>query len=281
MIDMRKICIERFESRSAGGWRFPSRLAVAGWKRGGAWSVLLLATSLLASAAAPTQPPLELSDGRIFHDWSVMRETDDSITIRYPKGAAKIMKLLLPPEVLANYPVVEPPAPPPPPPAEPPPEPPGLDKSVRGERSISDRDALRDTEVRWTCRIAVKETAGAIIRTSKNRAGEFKTDFSFPLGEEDVAPLEEALAKAQKWAAVVAEKNPPGFDKSMGRVRGHEWTFSWDKDRVVVRTGMSEAPRLEQQDLEKIQLLLAALPHMEKERRDEARAGEDFAATLK
>lgn len=189
------------------------------------------------------------------------------------------MKILLPPEVLTDYPVVkEPEAVPLPPP---PPEPPGLDKSVRGERSISDRDAISDTEVRWTCRIAVKETAGAIIRTSKNRAGEFKTDFSFPLGEEDVAPLEEAITKAQKWAAAVADKKPPSFDKSMGQVLGHEWTFSWDKDRVVIRTGMSEVPRFEKQDLDKIQLLLAALPHMEKERRDEAKAGEDFAATLK
>ena len=98
---------------------------------------------------------------------------------------------------------------------------------------------------------------------------------------DDVGPLEDAIAKARKWSAMVADKKPPSFDKSMGQVLGHDWTFSWDSERVIVHTGLSEVARFEEQDLAKIQVLLAALPHMEKERRDEAKAGEDFAATLK
>jgi hypothetical protein len=240
--------------------------------------VLYLAISLAGFASAQVQEPLELSDGRVFQSWSVIRQTDDSITVRHSKGAAKIMKELLPPDVLAKYPVIREPVPVVP---SLPPEPQGLDKPTKGERSISARDTISDTDVRWTCRAAVKGTDGGITRTSKNRAGEFKTDFVIPFGLDDVVPLEEAIAKARKWSLAVADKKPPSFDKSMGEVLGHEWTFSWDTERVVVHTGLSDVARFEEQDLVKIQVLLAALPHMEKERRDEAKAGEDFAATLK
>lgn len=240
--------------------------------------MLFLAVQLAAVANETEQGVLQLSDGRVFQSWSVMREAKDSITIRYAKGMAKIMKKLLPAEVLAQHPLIESPAPVV---ASLPPEPQGLDKPTKGERSISARDTITDTDVKWICRIAVKGIAGGITRTSKNRAGEFKNDYVFPFGVDDVVPLEEAIAKARKWAAAVAEKKPPSFEKSLGQVLGHEWTFNWDGERVSVRTGMSEATRFEEQDLEKMQLLLAALPHMEKERLDEAKAGEDFAATLK
>lgn len=240
--------------------------------------VLFLALSLNVFAAGPDPTTLALSDGRVFEAWSVIRQNDDSITIKHAKGAAKIMKELLPPEVLAQYPIITQ-APLVPPPL--PPEPQGLDKPTKGERSISARDTTTDTDVRWVCRAAVRGTEGNITRTSKNRAGEFKTDFVLPFGVDDVGSLEEAIAKARKWSAAVIEKKPPSFDKSMGEVLGHEWTFSWDSERVIVRTGLSDVARFEEQDLAKIQVLLAALPHMEKEKRDEAKAGEDFAATLK
>ena len=241
------------------------------------WACFLVG-SLSVLAAGPSQVPLELSDGRVFESWSVIRQTDDSLTIKHAKGAAKIMKELLPQDVLVQYPIVVPTAPVP---APLPPEPQGLDKQTKGERSISARDAISDTDVRWVCRAAVKGTDGGITRTSKNRAGEFKTDFVLSFGVDDVGPLEDAIAKARKWSAMVADKKPPSFDKSMGQVLGHDWTFSWDSERVIVHTGLSEVARFEEQDLAKIQVLLAALPHMEKERRDEAKAGEDFAATLK
>jgi len=236
---------------------------------------------VVAFAAAPSEEPLELSDGRVFEGWSVIRQTNDTLTIRHAKGAAKIAKELLPPEVLAKYPIVTPP--PPAPATLPlPPEPQGLDKPTKGERSISARDTASDTDVRWTCRAAVKGVPGGITRMSKNRVGEFKTDFVFPFSLEDVGPLEDAIAKARKWSQAIAAKKPkpPSFEKSMGQVSGHEWIFSWDTEHVVVRTDLSDVARFEEQDLAKIQVLLAALPHMEKEKRDEAKAGEDFAATL-
>ena len=208
-----------------------------------------------------------------------MRETDDSITIKYPHGAAKIMKILLPPEVLAKYPVVqEVPAVVPP---LLPPEPKGLEKPSKGERSITARDAISGSEVRWVCRLAENGRGGGITRSSKNRAGEFKTDFIFSFEAGDVEQLKDAIDKAMKWTAAVTEKKPPVFDKSMGTVLGREWTFSWDKGRVLVHTGVIEAPNFEEQDLENIRLLLQALPYMVKERRDETKAAEDFAATLK
>lgn len=231
-----------------------------------------------AAAASASAPRLELSDGRVFDSWSVLRQSDDSLTIKYPKGAAKISKALLPPDVLAKYPIVEPL---PPAPAPLPPEPRGLDKPTNGERSITAPDAITGLEVRWTCRVAVQGTAGGITRASKNRAGEFKTDYVFPFGVDDVGALEEAIARAIKWAAAVAAKKPPSFDKSMGQVLGHEWVFSWDNERTTVRTGTGDASHFEEQDLKEIQTLLRALPHMEKERKDESKAAEDFAATLK
>jgi hypothetical protein len=253
--------------------------ALAWVRKGGAIIGLLLAIGLPGFAAEPPNDrSLLLSDGRVFNSWSVIRQSDDSVTIKHSRGAAKVMKALLPPEVLARYPIVQAPVAMPDPL---PPEPEGLDKLTSGERSITARDPVSGTEVRWTCRIAVKGKAGGITRRSKNRADEFKTDFVFPFGVDDVGLLEENIAKARKWALAVAEKKPTSFDKSMGQVLGHEWTFSWDSERVVIHTGMSEAPNLEEQDLEKIQILLTALPHMEKERLDESKAAEDFASTLK
>lgn len=251
-----------------------------GWGRlTGLLAALFVGVGLFAGV--PNSQPLELSDGRVFEAWSVIRQTDDTVTIRHAKGAAKIPKELLPADVLVHYPIIVPP------PAvvastSLPPEPQGLDKPTKGERSISARDTASDTDVRWTCRAAVKGVPGGITRTSKNRVGEFKTDFVLPFTIEEVGPLEDAIAKARKWSQAVAEKKPkpPSFEKSMGQVLGHEWTFSWDTEHVVVHTGLSDVARFEDQDLAKIQVLLAALPHMEKEKRDEAKAGEDFAATL-
>lgn len=240
--------------------------------------ILFLAIGLNGFAVDGSSAPLELSDGRVFDSWSVLRQSDDSLTIKYSKGAAKISKALLPPDVLAKYPIVEP-LPPSPPPL--PPEPRGLDKTTNGERSITASDAVTGMEVRWTCRVAIQGTAGGITRASKNRAGEFKTDFVFPFGVDDVGALDEAIARARKWAAAVAAKKPPSFDKSMGQVLGHEWIFSWDNERSIVRPGMGDASHFEEQDLEEMQTLLRALPHMEKERKDESKAAEDFAATLK
>ncbi|MEO6993002.1 MAG: hypothetical protein ABI273_05210, partial [Lacunisphaera sp.] len=207
-----------------------------------------------------------------------LRQSDDSLTIKYSRGAVKISKALLPPDVLAKYPIVEPlqPAPLPLPP-----EPRGLDKTTNGERSVTAPDAVTGLEVRWTCRVAIQGTAGGITRASKNRAGEFKTDFVFPFGVDDVGALDEAIVRARKWAAAVATKKPPSFEKSMGRILGHDWIFSWDGDRIVVRPGTGDGARFEEQDLAEMQTLLRALPHMEKERKDESKAAEDFAATLK
>ena len=266
------ICISLFRIlrlASASAWARKS-VAISG---------LFLAICLPGFAGeAPNERSLVLSDGRVFNSWTVIQQADDSVTIKHSKGAAKIMKSLLPPAVLARYPILQAPVAMPDPL---PPEPEGLDKLTSGERSITARDPVSGTEVKWTCRIAVKGKAGGVTRRSKNRADEFKTDFVFPFGVDDVGLLEENIAKARKWAIAVAEKKPTSFDKSMGQVLGHEWTFSWDSEHVVIHTGMSEAPNLEEQDLEKIQTLLTALPHMEKERLDESKAAEDFAATLK
>lgn len=277
---MTKTSLERSHPfHASAGRRLPSPGIASKLRK--YFATFLIFQGVVAFAVAPNQELLELSDGRIFEAWSVIRQTDDTVTIRHAKGAAKIAKELLPPDVLARYPIV---SPQPPVVASTllPPEPQGLDKPTKGERSISARDTASDTDVRWTCRAAVKGAPGGITRTSKNRVGEFKTDFVLPFNLEDVGPLEDAIARARKWSQAIANKKPkpPSFDKSMGQVLGHEWTFSWDTEHVVVHTGLSDVARFEDQDLAKIQVLLAALPHMEKEKRDEAKAGEDFAATL-
>ncbi|MEO6993142.1 MAG: hypothetical protein ABI273_05915, partial [Lacunisphaera sp.] len=70
--------------------------------------LLFFAAGFNVFAASASSTPLELSDGRVFDSWSVLRQSDDSLTIKYSRGAVKISKALLPPDVLAKYPIVEP-----------------------------------------------------------------------------------------------------------------------------------------------------------------------------
>lgn len=73
---------------------------------------IILAALLLAPCMAEEEGPvadlpetLVLTDGRAFEKWSVMRETESRVTVRHAKGATIIEKRLLPPGVLAKYPI--------------------------------------------------------------------------------------------------------------------------------------------------------------------------------
>src|SRR4051812_4515358 len=131
---MTKTSFERTYLSETSALRFLSRPGIA-LKLRKYVAILFLLQGVAVFAAAPSPEPLELSDGRTFEAWSVIRQTDDTITIRHAKGAAKIAKELLPPEVLAHYPIVTP-RPPEVAILSLPPEPQGLDKPTKGERSI-------------------------------------------------------------------------------------------------------------------------------------------------
>jgi len=73
---------------------------------------LLLGTGLFAAEPAPQdsgagfdpdQKPLTLSSGRAFSKWQIIAETASTVTIRYPGGAAKVDKKLLPENLQAVY----------------------------------------------------------------------------------------------------------------------------------------------------------------------------------
>lgn len=48
---------------------------------------------------------LTLTDGRVFRDYRIVSQTASTVMIRYAKGAAKVEKQLLPPEILSQYPI--------------------------------------------------------------------------------------------------------------------------------------------------------------------------------
>ncbi len=50
---------------------------------------------------------LKLSDGRTFTDFQIVSQTPMTVMVRHAKGAAKVQKNLLPPDVLAKYPIDE------------------------------------------------------------------------------------------------------------------------------------------------------------------------------
>jgi len=73
---------------------------------------LLLGTGLLAAGQAtpvagagfdPDQKPLRLASGIVFAKWQIIAETASTVTIRYPGGAAKVDKKLLPEALRAVY----------------------------------------------------------------------------------------------------------------------------------------------------------------------------------
>ena len=50
---------------------------------------------------------MTLADGRVLKNWRVMSVSPGTITLRYDGGALKVQKNLLPPEILARYPIDE------------------------------------------------------------------------------------------------------------------------------------------------------------------------------
>lgn len=65
--------------------------------------LVLLALPLFA--AAEKAHPLKLADGRVFTEWTITGETASAVFVKYKGGGAKIAKKLLPPDVLAKYPI--------------------------------------------------------------------------------------------------------------------------------------------------------------------------------
>jgi hypothetical protein len=73
---------------------------------------LLLGTRLFAADQAPQdnaagfdpdQKPLRLASGLVYPKWQIIGETASTVTIRYPGGAAKVEKKLLPESLQAIY----------------------------------------------------------------------------------------------------------------------------------------------------------------------------------
>lgn len=73
---------------------------------------LLLGTRLFAADPAPQdsgagfdpdQKPLRLASGLVYPKWQIIGETASTVTIRYPGGAAKVDKKLLPESLRAVY----------------------------------------------------------------------------------------------------------------------------------------------------------------------------------
>jgi hypothetical protein len=73
---------------------------------------LLLGTCLCAADQAPQasgtafdpdQKPLRLASGVVYQKWQIIGETASTVTIRYPGGAAKVDKKLLPETLQAVY----------------------------------------------------------------------------------------------------------------------------------------------------------------------------------
>jgi hypothetical protein len=77
-----------------------------------ALTALLLGTRLLGADPAaqdngagfdPDQKPLRLASGLVYPKWQIIGETASTVTIRYPGGAAKVDKKLLPENLQAVY----------------------------------------------------------------------------------------------------------------------------------------------------------------------------------
>ncbi len=73
---------------------------------------LLIGLSLFAAEPAqqnngagfdPDQKPLKLASGRVFQEWRIIGETASTVTVRYPGGATKVEKKLLPESLQAIY----------------------------------------------------------------------------------------------------------------------------------------------------------------------------------
>jgi len=63
---------------------------------------LLFAITSVAAGA-----DLQIADGRIFKDYRIVSQTATTVTVRYTDGIAKVEKIKLPPDLLAQYPVDE------------------------------------------------------------------------------------------------------------------------------------------------------------------------------
>lgn len=227
---------------------------------------------------------LKLTDGRTFENWSVIAETDFTVTIRHAKGGTKVMKNLLPPEVLSLHPIVEPPptvwgasAPR----ADPLPEPAGLIKKANCQRSIETTDELFGRTRKWQIEVPATGRVLMIDRITQPLASKYKIDYAFTLGFAEVTAVISALEKARNWAGEVHKSNPPGFKKSLGLVNGEEWTFEWENDVVVASTPLNGYARLGEEDFDKILLLLQARDQMAIERSRENSEAEKFAGSLK
>jgi hypothetical protein len=65
----------------------------------------LFLAGLFVMASPASGAELVLKDGRVFKEWKVMSVSAGYLTIRHADGAARVAKELLPPELLAKFPV--------------------------------------------------------------------------------------------------------------------------------------------------------------------------------
>lgn len=67
--------------------------------------ILAFLFAFTISVPAVCGADLQLADGRVLKDWKVMNASAGFLTIRHSGGAVKVPKELLPPEVLAKFPI--------------------------------------------------------------------------------------------------------------------------------------------------------------------------------
>lgn len=240
----------------------------------------MLLALILTAAISLQASELRLTDGQTFQNWSVISQTDTTVTIKHSKGGAKIPKSLLPLDLLAKYPVTTPqPWIPPKLPAEAV----GLDHTTKCQRSIELADVeASDHKLRWTAQAAEHGNRMNFWRTSSwGKIGDTKTDWLFFMEDADLPALTAGFDKALSWAKSVHQDQPPPFEKNMGKILDSEWKFTWSNGQASVDTGLDGVVSLSDLDIEQIEKLLKSYPHMLVERIQQNEAATNYASSLK
>ncbi len=230
--------------------------------------VLFVFASLLRA-----NEPLRLTNGRIFENWTVLGQTNSQITIKYDGGAAKVDKKLLPPALLAKYPVVAEKF------ADIVPEPAGVQRKSNAERHIEVVDQAGEV-TRWS--LSAGELP-SMMKFSKyrqtDRTAAPKMEASFLLNVRDLGPLLSVLEKVDRWTEQARKSAPADFEKPLGKVGDDDWNYAWKQDgSVTIFTGEAF---LHDKDVESVAALVGAIPIVFAEKVKEMRAAVEFSRTLK
>lgn len=198
---------------------------------------------------------IKLTDGSEF-EAKVLSETLDSITVASPRGIKKLSKSSLHPDTLAKHPLPrkqeEAPLPP---------EPANLDRSKKGERSITVETAyFKDIWRLWVSDSA--DHSLLLTHWTGKDPGSMKSRYVMTVHGGELAATREMLTQAQNWADSARTAKTSAFKKDLGTLGGSTWQFDWSGQDASVSTGQAT---LSEDDLENLSTLLVASPHVERE----------------